>query len=123
MTIMTRGLRGATVRAVKERDIAAYLTKRVTEIGGIYRKVSWEGRSDAPDYLIMAGKIHIFVETKAPGEHPRPSQAREFSAMLEHGGLAVAIVSTFSEVDALIRGIQTCRHSSPEIGENNGKTY
>lgn len=100
-------------KSIKERDIAAYLRKRVTEIGGIYRKVSWEGRADAPDYLIMAGKIHIFVETKAPGKQPRPSQLREFVAMLNHGGLAVVIVSTFSEVDALIRGIQTCRHSSP----------
>lgn len=100
-------------RMIKERDIAAYLKKRVTEIGGIYRKVSWEGRSDAPDYLIMCGGLHLFVETKAPGEKPRPSQAREFAAMLEHGGLAVVIVSTFQDIDALIWSIQTCRHSSP----------
>ena len=102
------------MRALKERDIAAYLTKRVTEIGGIYRKVSWEGRSDAPDYLIMAGCVHIFVETKAPGARPRPSQLREFAALLKHGGLAVTVVSTFNEVDALIKGIQTCRRSPPE---------
>ena len=100
-------------KALKERDISAYLTKRVTEIGGIYRKVSWEGRSDAPDYLVMVGKIHIFVETKAPGQQPRPSQLREFMAMLNHGGLAVVILSTFSDVDAFIRGIQRCRYSSP----------
>ena len=101
-------------KTLKERDIAAYLRKRVAEIGGIYRKVSWEGRSDAPDYLIMAGMVHIFVEAKAPGEKPRPSQAREFAAMLEHGGLAVTVVSTFHEVDALIRSILSCRHLPPE---------
>lgn len=100
-------------KSIKERDIAAYLRKRVTEIGGIYRKVSWEGRSDAPDYLIMAGKIHIFVETKAPGQQPRPSQLREFAAMSHYGGIAIDIVSTFVEVDALIRGIQACRHYLP----------
>ena len=101
-------------KALKERDVAAYLTKRVAEIGGIYRKVAWEGRSDAPDYLIMCGCLHLFVETKAPGEKPRPSQAREFAAMLEHGGLAVTVISTFHEVDALIRSIQSCRHLPPE---------
>lgn len=94
----------------KEADIAAYLIKRVTEIGGICRKVAWEGRSDAPDYLVMCGGIHIFVETKAPGKKPRPSQLREFGAMSQHGGIAVIIVSDFSEVDNLIYGIQTCRH-------------
>lgn len=100
-------------RMIKERDIAAYLKKRVTEIGGIYRKVSWEGRSDAPDYLIMCGGLHLFVEAKAPGGKPRPSQLREFSAMLEHGGLAVVIVSAYQDIDSLIWSIQTCRHSSP----------
>ena len=86
-------------KVLKERDIAAYLTKRITEIGGICRKVSWEGRADAPDYLVMAGGTHHFVETKAPGEEPRPSQLREFAAMLEHGGLFVRVVSTRWEVD------------------------
>lgn len=100
-------------KPLKERDIAEYLKKRITELGGICRKVAWEGRSDAPDYLVMCGGIHIFVETKAPGKRPRPSQLREFGAMSQHGGLAVIIVSNFNEVDSLIHGIQTCRHLPP----------
>ena len=98
---------------MKERDVAAYLTKRVGEIGGICRKVSWEGRADAPDYLVMCEGIHIFVETKAPGKKPRPSQLREFGAMSQHGGRAVIIVSNFGEVDSLISGIRTCQHLPP----------
>jgi len=116
-TRLSAGNRKGSVKMtkqIKERDIAAYLTKRVAEIGGIYRKVSWEGRSDAPDYLIMCGGIHIFVETKAPNKKPRASQLREFSAMLNHGGLAVVVVSTLREVDAFINGIQICRHLPPE---------
>lgn len=101
------------LKATLEADVARYLLKRVAEIGGICRKVSWEGRSDAPDYLVMCGGIHIFVETKAPGKKPRPSQLREFGAMSQHGGLAVIIVSDFYEVDSLIYGIQTCRHLPP----------
>ena len=85
-------------KLIKERDVAAYLTKRVAEIGGICRKVSWEGRSDAPDYLIMVGGYHFFVETKAPGEKPRESQTREFAAMLNNGGISVRVVSDFLEV-------------------------
>ena len=100
-------------KTLKERDIAAYLVKRVTEMGGICRKVAWEGRSDAPDYLVMCGGIHIFVETKAPGKKPRLSQLREFGAMSQHGGLAVIIVSDFSAVDSLIYGIQACRYLPP----------
>lgn len=100
-------------KTLKERDIAEYLVKRVAEVGGICRKVAWEGRSDAPDYLVMCGGNHIFVETKAPGKKPRPSQLREFGAMSQHGGLAVIIVSDFDEVDSLIYGIQTCRHLPP----------
>lgn len=90
----------------KEVDIAAYLIKRVTECGGIIRKVAWEGRSDAPDYLVMCGGIHIFVETKAPGKKPRPSQLREFSAMSQHGGETVAVVRTPEEVDILMCGFR-----------------
>ena len=104
-------------KLIKERDIAAYLRKRVTEIGGIYRKVSWEGRSDAPDYLIMANHAHFFVETKAPREKPRPSQEREFATMYRYGGIWVSVVSDFDDVDDLIHGIQgqdLCRRLPPE---------
>jgi hypothetical protein len=93
---------------IRERDIAAYLTKRVTEIGGIYRKVSWEGRSDAPDYLVMVGGAHFFIETKAPGEKPRPSQIREFTKMFDYGGITTRVVSTFWEVDDFIRMVSVC---------------
>lgn len=101
------------LKCALESDVARYLIKRVTEIGGIIRKVAWEGRSDAPDYLVMCGGDFAFVETKAPGKKPRPSQLREFGAMSQHGGLAVIIVSDFDEVDSLIYGIQACRHLPP----------
>lgn len=91
-------------RFLRERDVAAYLTKRVTEIGGIYRKVAWEGRSDAPDYLVMINGSFAFVEVKSPTGKPRPSQLREFAAMETHAGETVAVVRTPDEVDTLMRG-------------------
>lgn len=99
---------------IKERDIAEYLKKRVTEYGGIYRKLSYEGRADAPDYLIMIGGAHFFIETKAPGGKPRPSQVREFTAMFEHGGIATRVVSTLWEVDDFIHMVSVCLNLSPE---------
>lgn len=98
---------------LRERDIAAYLTKRVTEIGGLYRKLSYEGRSDAPDYLIMVGGAHFFIETKAPGEKPRPSQIREFTKMFDYGGITTRVVSTFWDVDDFIRMVSVCLSLPP----------
>lgn len=119
--------------SIRERDIAAYLTKRVAEIGGIYRKLAYEGRSDAPDYLVMANGLLAFVETKAPGQKPRASQMREFEAIGEHSCEPVFVVSSKEDADVFIHGIADveffwdaeraltyrrfilCPHSSPEI--------
>lgn len=90
----------------KEADIAAYLIKRVTECGGVIRKVSWEGRSDAPDYLVMLNGDFAFVETKAPTGKPRPSQLREFSAIETRAGETVAVVRTPEDVDTLLCGFR-----------------
>lgn len=92
-------------KALKERDIAAYLTKRVAEIGGISRKLSYEGRSDAPDYLIMANGLLAFAEVKAPGQKPRASQMREFKAIEEHACEPVFVITRKEEVDVFIHGI------------------
>ena len=102
-----------TTNATKERDIAEYLKKRVAEYGGIYRKLSYEGRADAPDYLVMIGGAHFFVETKAPGEKPRPSQTREFTKMFDYGGIITRVVATFYEVDDFIYTVSVCLSLSP----------
>lgn len=94
-------------RNLCERDIAAYLIKKTTALGGIARKVAWEGRANAPDYLIMCNGTIAFVETKAPGRKARPNQMREFEAMRVHGGATVHVVSTFAEVDALFTELFT----------------
>lgn len=94
------------MKSLKERDIAEYLKKRVGELGGICRKVAWEGRSDAPDYLVMLNGDFAFVETKAPTGKPRPSQLREFSAIETHAGETVAVVRTPEDVDTFMGGFR-----------------
>lgn len=93
-------------KILKERDIAAYLVKRVGELGGICRKMAWEGRSDAPDYLVMLNGDFAFVEVKSPTGKPRPSQLREFAAIEAHAGETVAVVRTPDEVDTLMCGFR-----------------
>lgn len=40
-------------RELKERDIKKYLVQRVKALGGELRKVAWEGRANAPDWVVM----------------------------------------------------------------------
>lgn len=98
---------------MRERDIEAHLVKRVKELGGEVRKVQWVGRLGAPDRLVMlpnktvtrpyiSGVVDvshevttpaIWVELKAPGAKPRPSQVREHERMRAMGQRVVVIDS------------------------------
>lgn len=77
-----------------EGRIVCHIKKVITAHGGAVRKVSWEGRVGAPDLLIMIGGRHWFIECKAPGESPRPSQLREFSIMENIGGCRVEVIDS-----------------------------
>ena len=76
-----------------EHSVAQALTRAAADAGLMARKLRWEGRIGAPDYIILASGRAFFVETKAPGEKPRPSQLAEF-ARLEKCGFPVAVVDT-----------------------------
>lgn len=106
-----------------ERDIAAYLVERVASEGGVHRKVSWEGRADAPDYLVMLNGLYAFVETKAPGKKPRASQLREFVQMDNAGGLQVLVVTTRDEADELVHGMTHLMLLPPMIEKLSYKRF
>lgn len=88
---------------MRERDIEAHLVKRVKELGGECRKVQWVGRLGAPDRVVMRAERDgpgwtipaetIWVELKAPGAKPRPSQVREHERMRAMGQRVVVIDS------------------------------
>lgn len=88
-----------------EGRIAAYLVRRVRELGGEQRKVEWSGRRGAPDRLVLFPRRHAFVELKAPGMKPEPHQAREFER-LRLAGLAVYVVDSLAAVDAALDAIR-----------------
>ncbi len=97
-----------------ERDIEAHLVARVKEIGGEVRKVKWIGRRGAPDRLVMlpfratfyalaeVGQTTIWVELKAPGEKPKPHQAREHARMRAMGQ-QVMVIDSYEGVEEVLR--------------------
>jgi hypothetical protein len=96
---------------MRERDIEDYLVKRVKAMGGEVRKVQWIGRVGAPDRLVMLPKfgsgldfMHnrtVWVELKAPGAKPRPSQVREHKRMRAMGQ-RVEVIDSFEGVEGLL---------------------
>jgi hypothetical protein len=86
---------------VRERDIEAYLVKRIKELGGEVRKVNWTGRRGAPDRLVMLPGAGVWVELKAPGKKPEPHQLREHERMRAMGQ-RVEVIDSFDGVEGLL---------------------
>jgi hypothetical protein len=96
---------------MRESDIEDYLVKRVKAMGGEVRKVQWIGRIGAPDRLVMlpfkeslySGRLKttVWVELKAPGAKPRPSQLREHERMRAMGQ-RVEVIDSLEGVEELL---------------------
>lgn len=86
-----------------EGKIQKYAKERFEALGGLVRKLSYEGRSGAPDLLvILPGGIVWFVEVKKDeNTKPDPHQLREHERMRKRGA-NVFIVGSFKQVDDLI---------------------
>lgn len=100
-----------------EGKVKDYLVARIRALGGETRFAAWIGRKDCPDCRVMfpngevrtgqlaAGTLKSFVtvrncwvETKAPGDKPRPSQDREHARMRALGEI-VLVIATKEDVD------------------------
>lgn len=79
---------------------AAYLTKKAREFRCLIRKLKWEGRNGAPDYVVIFpdGRL-FFIEMKAPGKKPDPHQLREHARLMGYGQRVYTLDSK-SAVDA-----------------------
>jgi len=109
-------------KEIRERDVEAYMVKRVKALGGECRKVKWIGRTGAPDRLVMlpghrwledtvhpARKMQrespgrtIWIELKAPGVPPKAHQLREHERMRKMGQ-RVEVVDSFERVDEVLQ--------------------
>ncbi len=93
---------------MKEREVKAYLLAQAKEHGVLARKVVWEGRDSAPDWVLMAKKSNpylpgrtVWAELKATGEVPNSKQLREHERMREHGQVVVVLDSIEKIDDAI----------------------
>lgn len=86
-----------------EGKIQKYAKDRFEALGGLVRKLSYEGRSGAPDLMvILPDSIILFVEVKKDeNTKPDPHQIREHERMRKRGA-NVFVVGSFKQVDDLI---------------------
>lgn len=93
---------------MKERDVKEYMLEQAKANGVLARKVVWEGRDGAPDWVLMAKPVNAFLtgrtiwaELKATGEEPEPHQKREHNRLREHGQI-VLVLDSVDSVDFAI---------------------
>lgn len=63
----------------------------------------------APDYIALSNGRAFFIETKAPGERPRPSQRAEFDRIHTEGGCPVIVVDSVDTARAVIMSISVAQ--------------
>lgn len=89
-----------------ERDVVAYLVKRVKALGGEVRKVAWVGRNKAPDLFVMipGSQPNFWAECKRPGYKVNPhvlAQRREHDRMRGYDEI-VHVLDSREAVDAAL---------------------
>jgi len=90
-----------------EREVEAYLRKRVKAMGGRAYKFVSPGNDGVPDRLIClpGGKI-AFAELKAPGKQSTPLQQKQQADLRAMGCLVFADVNSKDMVDHTLAIIQ-----------------
>jgi hypothetical protein len=87
----------------KENKVEAYLQKRVTELGGFTRKVTYQGRAGAPDqWCFFPGGRLLIVECKAEDGTLDALQEQEIRQLLRYQFIA-CVAYTKEEVDEYLK--------------------
>lgn len=85
---------------MRESAVEKALHARIKALGGEHRRVVWQGRSHAPDDLVLLPGRHLLVECKRPGAVPRSGQIREH-ARLRAAGFEVHTISTLAQIESI----------------------
>ena len=85
-----------------EGRVSAALRQAVLNYDGEIRKVQWQGRVGAPDWLVMMWGCAVFVEAKAPGARPRKSQLVEFERIERASGIPVLVIDRAEDASRII---------------------
>lgn len=86
-----------------ETLVSSALCRFVEMAGGEIRKCHWEQRLGAPDYLILLCGRAFFVETKAAGQKPRPSQMHEFAILAKT--LPVLVIDSPADARFVVQAV------------------
>lgn len=93
-------------KQITEKQIEAYLVKKIKQLGGKAYKFVSPGNAGVPDrILILPGGKIIFAELKKPGGKTTPLQDVQITA-LSKLGCEVGIISSIEGAD---RCIDDCR--------------
>ena len=88
-----------------EGRVSAALRQAVINCGGEIRKVQWQGRVGAPDWLVMLCGSALFVEAKAHDGVPRRSQMVEFSRISRASGIPVLVIDRAEDAMGVINAL------------------
>ncbi len=106
-----------------EGRVSAALRQGVINCGGEIRKVQWQGRVGAPDWLVMLFGGAVFVETKAPGEVPRRSQIVEFRRIYLASGIPVLVIDRAENAIGIIHALLSRADGNDEAYRRMIETY
>ena len=97
-----------------EGRVSAALRQCVINAGGEIRKVQWQGRVGAPDWLVMYKGGAVFVETKAPSGVPRRSQIVEFQRIYRASGIPVLVIDRAANSGVAVEALQALYEGNVE---------
>lgn len=88
-----------------EGRVSAALRQAVINCGGEIRKVQWQGRVGAPDWLVMMLGCAVFVEAKATGSRPRKSQLVEFGRIEQASGIPILVIDRAEDAIDIVNAL------------------
>lgn len=84
---------------MRESAIERALCKRIEQLGGMCEKFVSPNRRSVPDRIVSLPKARtVFVEVKAPGKSPTPSQIRDH-ARRRALGCEVLVIDSLEAID------------------------
>lgn len=90
-----------------EQKLEQHLVNQVRNHGGLCWKLTSPGTAGVPDRLIILPGGHIgFIETKAPGQKPRPIQIRRHQQLTQLGAKTY-ILDNPNQIPHILHEIQT----------------
>lgn len=91
---------------MREKEVEKKLIKAVKSNGGICWKFISPGTAGVPDRIILMPKGRIaFMETKAPGEKPRPLQLSRHR-LLRRLGFKVFVLDALEDIEKIISEVK-----------------